>query len=216
MLELAAILLNTVFYAGGLWGAVKIFDRYNTRNSFYLALAIGLTFALIMPFLGLLFGLLPLMALLFLLAFHYRLGYLQAILVILAEGLILYITGLILVDMLGDFGNDTAVAWVIVVAFGLFVGFVIHHDVTRRKSGVRDPKDKAPIPPARARRKRTRTPARPVPAKVVQPAARPSTPPPLPPPPSQAATEPKRAPEPESTRPLPEAGDDPDEPRFLR
>ncbi len=218
MVELAAICVSTVLYGMGLWGSVKILDRYNTRNSMVVALVVGLLFALIMPWMGLLFAVLPLMGLLFLLVFYYQLGYLHAFLVIVLQGVILYIAGELLRGVIGDFGEETAVAWMIVVGFLLFLAFYVRRDLARRKSGVRDRLDSEPIPPARLRtnRKRGSDEPRPTPEKPAQqPAQQPAPPPPPPPqPPSAPPEEAERRPA--ETRPLPDAGNDPDEPRFLR
>jgi len=206
MVELAALCVSTLLYAAGLWGSVKVLDRYNMRNTFYTALGVGFVFALIMPWLGLLFGVLPLMGLLFLLVFHYQMGYAHSFLVILLQGVILYVAVEILVGVVGEFGEQTAVAWLLVVGFLAFMGFYVRRDLARRKSGIHDRRDAAPIPPAQAR-------------QAHKPAAEPPPPlpPPLPPPePSAPVPAPAEPPRETAERPLPEAGDDPDEPRFLR
>jgi len=218
-----------MLYGIGLWGSIKLLDHYNTRNSLAMALAVGLLFALIVPWLGLLFSVLPLMGLLFLLVFYYQLGYLHAFLVIVLQAVILYIAGELLRGVIGEFGEETAVAWLLVVAFLLFLVFYVRRDLARRKSGVRDRRDEAPIPPARAKwlRKRGEKEPQPDAAEPLPPSSSPPPPPspaaqPQPPsaaapPRSQQPATPPSPPAPrDETRPLPEAGDDPDEPRFLR
>ena len=78
------MLIGAVLFAFTFWGAIKLVDRYNSRNSLVVAGIIGSFMAFAAPSLGLILIALPLIALMYLLVNYYELGLLRSIAVIVA------------------------------------------------------------------------------------------------------------------------------------
>jgi hypothetical protein len=74
-LEILSVLISALLFGTTFWASLKIFDRYNSRNTLGLAVFIGFVFAISGPS-GLF--LLPLVALLYLLVSYYDLGFIKS------------------------------------------------------------------------------------------------------------------------------------------
>jgi hypothetical protein len=69
--QIISTLIAALAFGGTFWASIKLFDRYNSRNTFGLAALLGVVFAFSAP--SSLF-LLPLIAMLYLLVSYYDLG----------------------------------------------------------------------------------------------------------------------------------------------
>jgi hypothetical protein len=202
---LLQIALGTLLYGFGLWGAIKIIDRYNTTNSLALAMVIGAVLAVVMPVFGLVFVAMPLAGLLFVLVFAYDLGYGRGALVIALEALLLYIAGVILTDLIGDTSSTTnLILWLLVVLGTAATVWAVSRGAHQTAAAALEARGKRKLEEAERReeerrqeRKRERELAL-ARARGESEAPRPATP---------------MKPE---LSPLPEPSDDPTGPRFLR
>jgi hypothetical protein len=75
-------IIGALLFGLTLWGSIKLFDRYNSRNSLAVAAIIGGFFGFAAPALGLIFLFLPLIALMYLLVQYYELGLIRSVAVI--------------------------------------------------------------------------------------------------------------------------------------
>ena len=217
------------------WGAIKILDRYNTKNKPVTALALTLVFAVSARVGGVFLGIPGLVGLIWLLMRYYDIGLVRTILVLVVNAVLAVGAGYALIAVLGDSFDEPTLGHALglcgVTGVAVFFWF--------RQTGVigrtRD-RDREPIPEARVERTKRRgsrsaKAAKPDPEPAPQqPAQQPAPSQPAPPP---MAPQPPLLPPPESAgavappamestsqappeQPLPEPGDDPDEPRFLR
>ena len=99
-----SILISTLLSAFVLWLSIKIVDRYNSSNSFGLALILGLGFSIFGSFCIGPLMVLPLVALLFLLIRFYDLGLGKSLLVVLLIGALKLGIGLVLASTLAALG----------------------------------------------------------------------------------------------------------------
>lgn len=78
-MEILSVVVGALMFGTTFWASLKIFDRYNSKNTLGLAVFIGFVFALSGPSL---FFLLPLVALLYLLVSYYDLGIIRSFAVV--------------------------------------------------------------------------------------------------------------------------------------
>ena len=78
-MEILSVIISALLFGTTFWASLKIFDRYNSKNTLGLAVFIGFVFAFSGP--SMLF-LLPLVALLYLLVSYYDLGFIKSFAVV--------------------------------------------------------------------------------------------------------------------------------------
>jgi hypothetical protein len=78
-LEILSVIVSALLFGTTFWASLKIFDRYNSKNTLGLAVFIGFVFAFSGP--SMLF-MLPLVALLYLLVSYYDLGFIKSFAVV--------------------------------------------------------------------------------------------------------------------------------------
>ncbi len=104
METVVSILISTLISAFVLWLSIKIVDRYNSSNTFGLALILGLGFSIFGSFCIGPLVILPLVALLFLLIRFYDLGLGKSLLVVLLIGALKVGIGLVLATAMTGLG----------------------------------------------------------------------------------------------------------------
>jgi len=148
----AAIVILSLLFAVSLWGAVKIIDRYNTRNKPAMAAVIGVVFAVFVPTFGFFFVAFPLMALLFVMVFYYDLGYARGIIAIILMCVLMYVGARVVASLLSQFGTSTAGMWGLVAFVGVVSGVIFWKRGSFGDMSKGGQKDK--LPKAYARRSR--------------------------------------------------------------
>lgn len=78
-MEILSVVISALLFGSTFWASLKLFDRYNSKNSLGLAVFIGFVFAISAP--ASLF-MLPLIALLYLLVSYYDVGFIRSFAVV--------------------------------------------------------------------------------------------------------------------------------------